>query len=420
MLRFRALVTKEGSKASSIRVTVPKKTVAALRLPAPCWVRIRVNGGSALFAWARRPPSRNSVDVGLTQRHFPISMAGTEVDVDIEHAEPYRAVAWTGQHGFDWLPFVPPEHYFPTETIDGKMLLHNRYEEPFVMKRVTPLPETYRMLGVYQAEGSKSLDAPDFSLGNSNALLLVHIVELLGTWGLDRSRLALEVLREPGADPAVTRTAYEQLGVEIVAERVRTGPGGKAATLHVRKSQPLLRLVKAALAKVFDEKFPSEEAAREYALGWLDGDGSITVLKPIPGRRGHCLELRLAGYEAEQNVVLRALHYGFGWRTKGGSFTDVRWHRTRSLDVREGAELALAGAFRFSLNRVRLLYEIERRCAGGIGRLDEMDLAHARQLLEQLRPEIETLRRLMPPERVPVGVKGLEYPVAVAPYTTLK
>lgn len=193
------------------------------------------------------------------------------------------------------------------------------------------------------------------------------------------------------------------MDVEIVAERVRPGKGGDAGVLHVKKSLPLLRATRAALAKVFAEEFPSHETAREYALGWLDGDGTIT-------RNRMAMALGLAGYEEEQKIVLRALHYAFDWPARNYKFGGVRSGTTRSLNIREAAELALAGGFSFSMSRARLLYGLEW---GVIAprKISDGDAAAAHLIMKKLAPEIETLRRLMPPERVPVGVKGLPYPL---------
>lgn len=355
MLRFRAPVTREGGKSSSIRVTVPKKTVAALQLPAPCWVRIRVNGSEHVFAWARRPPSRNSVDVGLTHRLFPLSLAKKEVDVDIEHAKPYRALTWTPQKGFDWLRFVEDEHYFPTETVDGRLLLHNRHEEPFALKRITPPRQTYRMLGLYQAEGSYSDTSVDFSYANTNAMLLQHSIDLLRTWGLERDRLALTVLREEGEDPAAARAVYACLGLPPGAERVRSGAGEHAALIQVRKSMPLRRLVGAALEHTFTNPFPSTELALAFALGWLDGDGSIT-------RRGGSDDLVLSGLEDEHAVVKRALADAFGWTYESGSYYKGSDEGTRiTLRMHEMVDLLDARAFEFSMSRVRLFLAFGER-----------------------------------------------------------
>lgn len=429
MLRFRAPVTKEGSKSSSIRVTVPKKTVAALQLPAPCWVRIRVNGSEPVFAWARRPPSRSSVDVGLTQRVFPLSLAKKEVAVEIEDAKPYRALMWTPQKGFDWLRFVEDVHYFPTETVDGRLLLHNRHEEPFALKRITPLWETYRMLGLYQAEGSNSDTSVDFSYANTNAALVQHSIGLLRTWGLERDRLALTVLREDDEDPAEARAAYACLGLPPVAERVRSGAGEHAALIQVRKSMPLFRLTSRAIEHIFMNPFPTPDLARAFALGWLDGDGTITRRRRT-GQEGGSDDLVLCGLEDEHVVVKRALADAFGWTYENGSYYKGSDEGTRiTLRMHEMVDLLDADAFEFSMNRVRLFLAfgeraqrlreaVEGRRVRGVytqhGLLtDGVPTARGERILEaetRYRRAIETAQALWRDRPALFNVKGEPYP----------
>lgn len=396
----------------------------ALALPTPCWVRTRVNGGEWFFAWARRPPSRNSVDVGLTQRRFPLSLAGQEVDVDIESAEPYRAREWTDSKGFDWLPLVDLAHYFPTETVDGKLVLHNRYEEPFVMWRVTRLLETYRMLGWYQAEGSKSATAVDFSYANTNVELLRASVELLRVWGIDRERLALTILRRPDEQPADARKVYADLDLPIVAERIRTGKGDHAALIQVRKSMPLFRLVLAALAHIFADPFPAADVALAFVLGWLDGDGSIT-------RRGGSDDLVLSGLEDEHAVVKRGLAQAFDWTYEVGSRylnSDEGTHIT--LRMHEMVDLLDARAFTRSMSRVRLILAFGERAqrlreaidstrlAGAYARwgyVDRTGSATARgrrvlQAAQRYQRAIATARTLQRDRPELFNTKGVPYP----------
>jgi hypothetical protein len=120
MLNFSARVVKEGSKSSSMRIAIPAAMVPQLGFVPPGWVRLQVNDGDAFFAYARRPPSRNTVEVGITQRLFPLSMAGSTVRVQLEDASPWRTSPTTARVGFDWLPFVT-EHYFPEEAGDGRV-----------------------------------------------------------------------------------------------------------------------------------------------------------------------------------------------------------------------------------------------------------------------------------------------------------
>lgn len=420
MVSFSVVAYFQGKKAKVGTGTSPCMTIPAEHrtlngtFQAPGWLQLRVNGGAPFFAYARRPPSRASVDVTLPQYCAPGIERGTVLHVVAESAEPYAARARGG--AFDWLSHVQHESYLPVDGADGVLSIWNQHEPPFELLRSPAVLPTYRMLGLWQAEGTKADTAPDFTFANSSVELLAYSITLLDQWGLSKNRLSLEILRAWNETIEHARAKYAPLGIEIVGERVRQrGRGENAGIIHVRSSAPLLRIVRAATAQIFASPFPSAEAAREYALGWLDGDGTITIQKALPGRRGELIELRLAGYEQEQTVVLRALHAGFGWRAKGGAFSGVRSHRARNLAVREAAELAVAGGFRFSLSRARLLYAIERRCLHGVPTTDPAEMLAAKELLQRLQPEIETLRRVAPPERLPVGVKGVPYPLISLP-----
>jgi len=416
MVEFHAQVAVEGRKSKTnrgLRLTVPAEAARELRAAGctfPGWLRIALDGSEPVFAGTRWVKSRPySHEITVPSWRYPDIRRGNEVLVSADRAEPWRAKP--GGDGFDWLPFVADAHYFTAD--DGAdLVLWNRHEPPFRLRRRPPEVPTYRLLGLYQAEGSKSVRASDFSLANTNAKLLGAAVDMLGSWGIGRERLSTEIVRPTGYDAAVARGAFMSLGVEIVAERERkAGDAGTepAATLHARRSMPLLRLTRAALARIFAEDFPTKEAAREFALGWLDGDGSITL-------NGNHTELRLAGHDDEQQVVLRALHHGFGWRKKGGSFGGVRHHTARTLDVREAAELAVAGAFPVSMNRARLLYGLATRLEGlrrHTSRWPPENEAEARRLFATLAQEMETLRRLLPPERLGTGEKGLPYPLEI-------
>jgi hypothetical protein len=321
---------------------------------------------------------------------------------------------------FDWLPHVPPPHI---AKLDGSKLIISVpfRKHTFDMPRLTPILSTYRMLGVYQAEGSKSAQAPDFSLAGSNAAFLTHVVELLAAWGLPASRLSLEVLRAKDETPQDARKAFACVPVEVVAERVRTGRGGHAGVLHVLKSSALLHTVQRALAEIFSQGFPSQEAAREYTLGWLDGDGSIID-------RGSSIDLMLAGLADEHEVLKRGLMQAFGWVLEAGSYHKNTKQGTQiTLRAHEMLDLIDAGAFSFSMNRARLLVAFDRRTdnlrairrgkkavgafvrwglcmqGGGLSPLGVRICAgHDRN-----KVEIERARQIL--SAAPKGVKGLSY-----------
>lgn len=419
-------------KPPGLRVTVPKSTVSRLvGFAPPGWVRMTTADRPPFFAWARRPPSRPSVDVGLPRRLFEPELAGTEIEMVIEDATPYRAPPVpksTGSTGFDWLPYVDAENYFPTETLDGKLLLHNRYEEPFAIRRVTATEPTYRMLGLYQAEGSKGSTALDVNLSSTNPLLPRHAAELFTALGIGREHLSLEILRGHRDTADEARTAFAIEGVDIVAERATSTPSQKKASagvLHVRKSKPFLRLIRGALSAVFASEFPSEAAAREYALGWLDGDGTITITTSNP-------ELRLAGLYDEHEVMKRALVSAFGWKLEPGSrYIDDKQGTHISLRAIELLDLLDANAFSFSMSRVRLLLAFDRRthglreiaegkrsAAGGYARWGLVDEDGVTELGEKIRAghkrwqvEIEKARQLEATAPHLFGVKGVPNPL---------
>jgi hypothetical protein len=290
------------------------------------------------------------------------------------------------------------------------------------MPRRTPLLPTYRLLGVYQAEGSKSEQAQDFSLANSNAFFLAHVVKLLAMCGFPPERLSLEILRGASEAPAAARKAFACVRVEIAAERVRTGKGGHAAVLHVRKSKALMRTVRNVLAKIFEDPFPSSTAACEYALGWLDGDGSIID-------RGSSIDLMLAGQADEHAVLKRALAQAFGWVFEQGSFHKNTDEGTQiTLRAHEMLDLLDARAFNFSMNRARLLVAFDNRThnlrairsgariagafvrwglcqkGGGLTELGERICTG----YDRHAAETKKARQLL--AAAPKGVKGLAYP----------
>ena len=358
---FRQRIAREGSKGNAV-LTVPYRVVDKLGARTAGWVRVRFGSTPWRFGYLRRAPSRPSSQIAVpTTLGFP---PGDEIYVEIEPAEPYRARTWTEREGFDWLPFVD-ERYFPTETIDGKLILHSRYEEPFVMRRVTPIEETYRLLGWYQAEGSKSDNAPDFTFANTNVAAIKHYVDLIeNAFWIPRERMSLEVLRHLNDDPKKIRAKYEALGVEIVSERARPREtGDDAGIFHVRKSLPFLRMICAAIDRVFSCSWPSREAAREYALGWLDGDGSIS----IHHHNGYSIEVRFSGLVGEQKVAIDALEHAFEWKLNGDHFGEPRHHTARTLRLDQAADLAAAGGFPFSMNRARLLWALQLRVDGDPG-----------------------------------------------------
>jgi len=365
---FKAKVLAEGSKKANLRVTIPYRV--AKTLPTPGWLRFTPTGPTSetdpFYGFARRPPSRSSsATVTLPPWRFPEAKIGDEIEFEIEDAAPYRATQIASdpdQIAFDWLPFVDgDERYFVTES-EGVLHIHSRHAETFRLIRFPNEAAVYWLLGFYQAEGSKSDIAFDWTLANINVGLLNKTVESLCSLGVARERQYIEVLWPKDRDTEKdAREFFESLKLHVGASRSfkahPTHPrSNRQAVLHVRNSLLFLRMTKKVLDKIFKEGFPTKLAAGKFAMGWLDGDGTITAISG-PGR----IELRLAGLEDEHRVVQEALHQTFGWQVKGSGYIDNKQGTRISLRVFEMMQLLDAGAFKFSMSRARLLLAFSER-----------------------------------------------------------
>ena len=449
MFRFTTRVVVEGAKSAgelrSRRITVPAAVVRELRATGahlPGWLRASLDGGEPLFVFGRRPKSRSSVDVVLPSWRFGKLPSGTLVDVALESAEPFRAVPGNGQR-FDWLDYLSRRRrYFPSQA--GEALTISYRRDPISLVRCPDEAAVYWLLGFYQAEGAKR-SSSEWSVVSSNPHILRAVrVLLTDKLGVSPERLYLDVLHAPKDDPDGARQEFEDVGARIAHVRARTphkkwkSSGGRGAVLHAEKSIVFYRLVMAALRRVFRKGFPSQIAARSFALGWLEGDGGLSSGSSVT-------RLGMYGTRREVALVLMALHTGFGWDSKGGRH--VGYTRVRSLTAPEAYNLTRAGAFAYSMNRARLLYAVEGRSrtvrdvyarvgarsfAGLVGIPHIVLLALLRpgllvraagefrltntavRLCEgfpSLLPEIEALRQVCPPAHLGVtGVKSAPYP----------
>jgi hypothetical protein len=380
MVKFSALVCYEGSRrgpGASFRIAVPAplRDLAA-GFHAPGWTRLTVNGCTPFYAFARRPASRATVEITLPHWRLPDIRQGETVRVAVEPAE--RFCAAPAKHVDDWLPFVLREHYFPVAD-DNTLALWNQHSEPFLLSRA-PADERkhWWLIGFYQAEGSKGQTAADFSAANTNPLLLARMVDALAAWGITRERLYMSVLHRTGTPAAPAVKIFEPLDVTITS--VSAQPKNDATgVLRVYQSMPLMRTVRERLRRVFADGFPSKQAAHDYALGWLDGDGSITI-----GRTSD--ELRLAGHADEHEVLKRALVSAFGWSLgTRGRFRNTDDGTVITLQPHEMLDLLDAHAFACSMNRVRLLLAFGARSPVDVVESGQQRYAHAIALARAVR-----------------------------------
>ncbi len=414
---FDAPVVLEGRAAKgdarNRRICVPQRHRDAVK--APSWVWMRVDAGQPFFAYARRSASRASVDITLPSFAVPRLPAGRIVHVVVEPAEIFTPLDALRE---DWLPHVDREHYH-VQSVGADLALWSGHEPPFFLHRA-PVSERLHwwLLGFYQAEGSKR-GAQDFHVANTNPALLLKMVDALAPWGIERGRLRLGLVHREGTTDAAVRALFEPLGLPIAFVRM-TPKNDPCGLLYVNASLPLARMVVSRLARVFERGLPSRAAALAYAIGWLDGDGSISLDRTSGG-----INLRLAGTEDEHIVLLQALEQAFGWRILPGSFGAVDGFTARALPLDYAAELAIAGAFGESMNRARLIHALGQRLARYTGQGRSLTspaaAARARKLFDgHLAAEAHTLAaHPLALHDFTTGEKCAPYPLKERPATGL-
>ncbi len=372
-LTFRADIVSEGS-AKNMRITLPPKV--AKQLTTPGWVKLQLKDDAPFYGFARRPPSRAcTATMTLPPWRFPQLKIGMTIEACISDAAPDRAQPGAPDDArFDWLRFIlgtltvrvaglPNDlklesDYFVTE-LDGVLSIHSRYAEPFTLLRYPDESTLYWLFGFFQAEGSKSDKAPDWSLANTNVELLRETRDALEKLGIARDRQYIEVLHAKGTDAEEANAHFAPLGLRIAATRhftsaVNVRPLG---VFHVNRSLVFLRMLRGVLVQLFaGDAFPSQDAAERFALGWLDGDGQMLEM-------GTNTALRLAGLEDEHRVVRTALQQAFGWE-KGANYQNNKVGTHLTLRGAELLQLIDANAFRFSMNRARLLVGFAMHTAG--------------------------------------------------------
>jgi hypothetical protein len=399
MISFSSCVVIEGAAARgdkrNRRIGIPAATVRELENSGtlfPCWLRFAVKG-KTFFAFARRTKSRSSVDVALPVWHFGRLAAGTVLKVSVEDAEPYRARPAASKQ-FDWLLYQTRDEYFATD-VAGAMTVYYR-REPLTLQRLARPELLYWLLGFYQAEGSKKADTEEWGIVSVTPALLRAVIDALLEIGIPKSRMHLDVLHAPGDDPKAAKAVFSKLGVPVrkVYQRIKhkkwKSSGGRGAVLRVERSRVLYRLTDAALQAVFKDggTFPSAVSARAYAIGWLDGDGTFH-----PGKERAERTLNFCGTLEEIAVCQRALTVGLGWPLRQRGYRNFT--AGRGITLEQTAQLAAHGAFRFSMNRARLLFALIRGNA----------------ITSELADEAaELIKYVDPATRGCVGIKCAPYP----------
>ena len=358
IFRFRAKTRPEGD---GVRVTIPAAVIRGLRHLGwdEKWLRIQL-GQTTFHAVARTQGA--SMIISLPKRYRGDVIAGDVIDLEIRDAADNQCEsdALLTKDCLDWGAVVPADTFATEE--DDTLVIHTKYAAPFRMKRFTPLHETMWLLGFYQAEGSKK-GANEWTLANKTPELIERTIECLAAMGIGRDRLYFEVIKNPVQTAAEACAPYENLGVELRHCRdrsFRSKGGYEACTVHLKSSKPLMRMTCQILRWIVDDGGVEElppEAARAYAVGWLDGDGTVTISKQRQ------TWLRAFGNAAECEAVRCALNRGFSWALAPKNHKTASEGVLWGLDASRAAELALAGAFRGLQSRVRLLEIVSRQAS---------------------------------------------------------
>jgi hypothetical protein len=241
-------------------------------------------------------------------------------------------------------------------TEDREQLNVHGTRSTFDLKRYTSLGVTCWLLGLYQAEGSK--EGSEFSVPNKNPFLLREVADVLvRDFQITRKRLGLRVQYAVDQDPRAVRDRFAAIvGVDVRTVRPRSGSGREVAELYLRDSNTFVGMINAALSWLIDDNGLgrlSSDAARQFAIGFLDGDGSVKR-----NRRTGSVVLTMSGDERELTAVRNVVEQNFGWSDKrfwGNG--DI----ARSLSMGEVADLIEWGVFRFTMSWPRLLYSLETK-----------------------------------------------------------
>jgi hypothetical protein len=309
----------------------------------------------------------------------------------------------------DWLAFCDSA---VVEERD-RLVYVNTKGARFSMLRRTSVPEPAWLLGFYQAEGSKSDGACEWAVTNKSPVFLARTVAALtGALGIAHEDISVEV--SYGRTPLEeARERFAGLGVRFCGPPRYTGLDRYVAgTLHIRNSLPLKRIFDRTLAFFLTagDRLP-KEAQAAFALGFMDGDGTVIVTDDN-------IRLNASGGEDEVTVAHRYLASALGWSKRDIKYKGWSEGATRYLSLSEAIDLLEANAFWPTYSRVRLLYAVAERVA-------RVQIRNERDGTDKHSPDMPQVARFArfadelaatkvaaPAHKV--GRKGVDNPIAMA------
>jgi hypothetical protein len=411
-MRFTAKVRREGKDGRV--VAIPIKIVRALARHGwdRTWIEITV-GNHTWIAKAR--PGGASTIVALPRMYGGWDYEpGQRIDANVVDPGPRRCnpgPLFSSGGDLDWSAALPDDCF--AEQDCHALVLHTKYAAPFRMRRMQPR-DAFWILGAYQAEGSKGKTANDWSIANKSPAFIRKVGEQLALCGIDASRFWLEIIHDKTQNPDDACAPYRDLGIDIRRTQVRSDKGFKgseAAVIHMRESKCLLRMYRAALKEIVDGDGidrMSAEQAREFAIGYLDGDGCV-----VWSTKGtaNIIQLRFSGRYNERHAALRAVKKGFEWkrkRTKAQDRSARDGGMILSLTTNEALDMLLTDAFVDSFSRVRLLQGVVHRTRN-IGMTDYPD--EVERKLREVRDEIALFKKKRPSLKLGRQRKGTLNPL---------
>jgi len=293
--------------------------------------------------------------LALYRSELPSLKPGEEVSVELRPlAKPMKPAVGVTDEGIDWLAFCDEE----VVEQQGRLVFTNAKGQRFEMSRHTPLVEPAWLLGFYQAEGSKSAEGCEWTLTNKSAVYLSRVASILsGALAIPHNSISISVAHGEQFSPEDVRERYAGLGVKFVGRPRCTSGREFSGTLHVMNGLPLKHLFERVLAAFLDEGAVSmlpRVALKAFALGFLDGDGTITCA-------GGNIRLGASGGEIEVLAAHRYLASASGWPTRELKYKGASEGAVRYLTLAEAIDLLEADAFWPTYSRVRLLYGVDER-----------------------------------------------------------
>jgi 3'-phosphoadenosine 5'-phosphosulfate sulfotransferase (PAPS reductase)/FAD synthetase len=340
----------------SIHVVVPP--VWARGISASGWgSHVQVTVGDRTFVGYLRESTgpHTTTFLALYRSELPEIKPGQELAITISPiVRPTKPATGVTEDGIDWLAFCDQE---VVEQQD-RLVFTNPKGQRFEMSRRTPLVEPAWLLGFYQAEGSKSAEGCEWTLTNKSAVYLSRVASILsGALAIPHNSISISTSHGEQFSPEDARERYAGLGVKFVGRPRCTSEREFAGTLHVMNGLPLKHLFEQVLAAFLDEGAISSlprAALKAFALGFLDGDGTIT------GGGGN-IRLGASGGEIEVLAAHRYLASAAGWPTRELKYKNASDGTSRYLSLSEAIDLLEADAFWPMYSRVRLLYAVDEK-----------------------------------------------------------